>query len=713
VPRLPRPDDLLSLRVPTDLRLSPDGSRVAFVVRSSAPDNDGYHMALWLAPSDGSSPARQLTLGATRDTAPRWSPDGRWLAFLSDREAVLRAGGARGEERERRPPRGALRDAVGRDLPSGTMQVWLLPMEGGEAAQLTDLPDDVGELAWSPDSRHLCVVSASRTERRDASRERSNEPRRDVRLIDELDYQLNGAGFTYDRRPKLWVVDVEDGSARRITSGSSADEQPAWSPDGQRIAFVSNRGPRRDLVWRSDLYLVDPAGGPVMRVTGGRHRVFHSPAWSPDGRSIAAIGHRIPAMGMSREDVWVFPPEPLADGRELSGHSDLEVGASMNSDLFGTGSPRLAWDGDGETVLFGAPTDGSYELWRVRVADGRVERLTEGRHMLSRADAVPVAGGMRIAAVLLSATEPPDVVSFEVPAPGGRSARPRTRDHMRRLSALMAEAWAGIDLVEPVERWHESDGRRIQGWFHAAPARDGRPAPVVVEIHGGPATCYGWSLMWEWQLLVASGVSVYACNPRGSQGYGQDFTFANFRDWGDGPMADISRGLDSLAGEGLIDPERLGVTGGSYGGYLTAWMIAHTGRFAAAVACRGVYDMTSEMLSGDLGGPLFGQLEFGVSPWEDPDLYRQASPMTYAARIRTPLLIQHAEQDLRCPITQAEELFSVLRSLRRPVRLMRTPAESHELTRSGTPFRRVENLERIRDWFTHFLVAGARGLPRW
>jgi dipeptidyl aminopeptidase/acylaminoacyl peptidase len=271
--------------------------------------------------------------------------------------------------------------------------------------------------------------------------------------------------------------------------------------------------------------------------------------------------------------------------------------------------------------------------------------------------------------------------------------------------------WEDIDLVTPVTRWHESDGRRIQGWFLEAPRRDGRPAPLVVQIHGGPATLYGWALMWEWQCLVAAGISVYACNPRGSQGYGEELCYANMGDWGDGPMADVMRGVDALIAEGLADPQRLGVTGGSYGGYLTAWIIGHTDRFAAAVSCRGVYDLTSQMLSGDIGGPTFGRLEFGVQPWDDPDLYRRHSPLTYAGRMVTPLLIQHAENDLRCPVTQAEELFATLRSMRKPVRFLRTPGESHELTRSGTPYRRVENLERIRDWFVHYLVEGKRRLP--
>jgi len=300
------------------------------------------------------------------------------------------------------------------------------------------------------------------------------------------------------------------------------------------------------------------------------------------------------------------------------------------------------------------------------------------------------------------------VVAVDVPAPGSRVGLPA---EPRRLTSLMSGAWADIQLVTPQVRWHEVDGRPIQGWLFEAPRRDGKAAPLVVEIHGGPATMYGWSPFWEWQCLVAAGISVYASNPRGSQGYGQAFGYANYRDWGDGPMRDIMAGVDSLVADGRADPERLGLTGGSYGGYLTAWILGHTNRFAAGVACRGVYDMNSEMLSGDIGGPLFGKYEYGANPWEDPDLYRRHSPISYADAMRTPLLIQHAEKDLRCTITQAEELFTVLRSLKRQVRLMRVPDESHELTRSGAPFRRVENIERITDWFRHFLVDGKRGLP--
>jgi dipeptidyl aminopeptidase/acylaminoacyl peptidase len=217
--------------------------------------------------------------------------------------------------------------------------------------------------------------------------------------------------------------------------------------------------------------------------------------------------------------------------------------------------------------------------------------------------------------------------------------------------------------------------------------------------------------MWEFQVLAGAGISVFYCNPRGSEGYGREFNEANIADWGDGPMRDVLGGVESLVADGLADPARLGVTGGSYGGYLTSWIVGHDQRFAAAITCRSVNDLSMLMLTGDLSGTDWPEYEFRAYPWQDPDLFRRLSPITYAPNIRTPLLIQHAEQDLRTTLGQAESLFAVLRRHRRPVRLMRVVGESHELTRSGTPFRRSENLVQVRDWFRHYLVQGRKSLP--
>jgi dipeptidyl aminopeptidase/acylaminoacyl peptidase len=704
MPRLPRPEDLYQLRVPLDPAISPDGRWVAFAVKSVAPGKDGYRSALWLAPTDALAPARQLTVGAKDDRSPRWSPDGRTIAFLSDRGAVLQAGG------------GGDRPGKAEAPEEGSVQVWLLPFaDGGEARRLTELPRDVSDLCWSPEGGRLCLVSAATRPARDPDLQRPPEepPESDLHHIDRLQYMLNGAGYIYDRAPNLWLLDVASGELSQLTSGRARDEQPAWRPDGRTIAFVSNRHRDADLTWQQDVYLVDVETRGVRRLTDGpRNHVFGAPQWSHDGSWVAAIGYRERASrGSTRSDVWRFRVgRGEGTGENLTGHQDLNVAAPMVSDLFGAAPHRLHWQGDGRWIVFAAPLEGSYEAWRVDPQSRRVERLTRGEHYLSGVTlSLSTRGGATAAGIRASATEPPDVVAFDLPA-GRVGAAPLPT---RRLSALMDEAWGDIDLVAPQERWHDSDGRRIQGWFYPAPASTAtNPAPVVVEIHGGPATLYGWSLFWEWQCMLARGMSVYACNPRGSDGYGQEFLAANYRDWGEGPMRDVMGGLDALIADGLVDPERMGVTGGSYGGYLTSWIVGHTDRFRAAVTARSVNDLTSEMLAGDIGGPMFGEEAYRAQPWTHPDLYRAHSPLTYAAQIRTPLLIQHAEKDLRTPINQGEELFSALRALRRPVRLMRVPDESHELTRSGTPFRRVENLARIVEWLEHFLVKRRSGLPR-
>ncbi len=265
-----------------------------------------------------------------------------------------------------------------------------------------------------------------------------------------------------------------------------------------------------------------------------------------------------------------------------------------------------------------------------------------------------------------------------------------------------------LELREAVERHVTVDGHDVQGWL--IPSGPGA-RPLVTEIHGGPEALYGWSPVWEFQVLAANGMSVFYCNPRGSEGYGEAFNAGNYRDWGPGPARDVLAGVDALVADGLADPDRLGLTGGSYGGYLTSWIVGHDQRFRAAMSCRAVNDMTMIFMTGDIAGGAWARIEFGTTPWDDPAYFREISPITYADAIRTPLLIQHSERDLRTTIGQAEALFTVLREKRRKVRLLRVPEDTHELTRSGTPFRRIENLEIVLGWFRHFLVEGKRGMP--
>jgi dipeptidyl aminopeptidase/acylaminoacyl peptidase len=703
VPRSLVPDDLYKLRIPTDPRVSPDGRHALVTLQTSAPKGDGYRHAIWIVPLDRGNDAgtpRQLTIGARNDAHARWSPDGRTIAFLSDRRHLI----------EEEPDAGDKKDR------EDGSQVHLLSLDGGEARRLTDLPRGVNDFEWSPDGSKLVVLTTShrgnrKDDRRargmDAKREPLDPPESDYRYVDRLNYMLNGPGFIYDQVAHLWIVDVATGEATRLTDGAAPDNDPTWSPDGTRIAYTTSLNRDWDIDQRQDVVVIDVATLKRTRITGGPDPIFFVPTWLPDGKTIAALGGRLPHNAY-RNDIWLFAADGSEatpnGGRNLSGRHDIMPGSGMNSDITPGEGSRLIASADGRWLSFLAPHDGAYQLWRIGTADGELERLTDGRHYLSSFDQVePRAGRPRAALVRSAPTEMADVWVRD------------GKGDLRRASGFNDDALADVELIQPQERHVTVDGRDIQGWFlpgiaPAGAAKDA-PLPLITEIHGGPHTLYGWSPVLEFQILAANGMSVFYSNPRGSEGYGLAFNEANLRDWGHGPTRDVLAGIDALLADGLADPERLGVTGGSYGGYLTNWILGHDQRFAAAITCRCVSDMSMLFLTGDISGGDWAKYEFGTTPWDDPAYFREISPITYADEIRTPLLIQHSERDLRTTIGQAEALFTVLRSKRRPVRMMRVPEETHELTRSGTPYRRVENLVQVRDWFRHFLVDGKRSLP--
>jgi dipeptidyl aminopeptidase/acylaminoacyl peptidase len=688
------------MAIPFDARLTPDGRAVTFTVQRVGPSFDAYRTSIWMAElEDGAAPAdgpHRVTHGGRRDWQGRVSSDGRLLAFVSDRRAVVEEEPGVDKDRE---------DVV---------QVHLLPMDRpGEGRRLTDLPRGAEGYQWSPDGKWLAVRSASVAEdRREDARRRhklgtskpGEPPASDYRFFDRLGYMDNSEGFIAHRTGHLWVVDAGTGAARRLTDLPAGVNAIAWSPDSTRIAVTTGARRFHDLFSVSRVLVIDVATGRRTEVAAHPKGVYGTPTWLPDGRTIAVLGGNAPE-AYYRNQVLLFPADGSdpRGGRDLTGRHDVMPGSGVNSDLTLGEGPRLVPTPDGTSLLFLAPHRGSQQLWRLSVGDGSLERLTEGEHYLSGFDAVGLPdGGLRVVVTRSAPTELPEIHVGDLAA---GAAGPID---LRPVTSLNGPLLEGIELRQPIERWVEVDGRQVQGWL--VPAGPGRH-PAVLEIHGGPHTMYGWTPFWEFQVLAAGGISVIYSNPRGSEGYGLEFNMANRRNWGPGPARDVLAVVDAFVADGLVDPDRLGVTGGSYGGYLTNWIIGHDQRFKAALTARSVADMTMLMLTGDLSGTDWPQWEFGSYPADDPALWREISPITYARDMRTPLLIQHSERDIRTTVGQAEALFATLRRLRRPVRLMRVPDETHELTRSGTPYRRVENLVQVRAWFEHFLIKGRQGLP--
>jgi dipeptidyl aminopeptidase/acylaminoacyl peptidase len=647
------PADLLRIRFLSEPQFSPDGARVAFVVTTLSEEKDAYLSNIWLVDVDGGEP-RRFTTGATRDTDPRWSPDGRALAFLSDRE----------------PKKGA--------------QLYLMPAGGGEAVRLTDLKRGVSNPVWSPDGSRLAFLSRTGgwEEPDDEEEKRKSKP---ARVISTMRYKSNGEGFIYDRRPHIFVVPAAGGAARQVTDGDYVDSDPTWSPDGRTLAFTSARHPDRDYDNASDIFLVAGEGGEPRRVTDTAGP-SGNPAFSPDGRTIAYVGsrHRNEAGRNSR--LFTVP----IDGGEAM---CLTPGLDRSVTAFGI----PLWSGDGRALVFGVSDRGNEAVYRVTLGDGGAPGAVQ-----------PVIGGERQISALSGCPQAP-LFAFLAgdPTHPAEIFRCNADGSEERQLTDCNRAWREeVALAQPERLPYRRDEVDLDCWVikPPVPVAGGR-YPTLLAIHGGPHSQYGNAFFDEFQVYAGAGYVVVFTNPRGSQGYGEDFTRAVVGDWGGVDFADVMAGLDEAMRRcDAIDPERLGVLGGSYGGYLTSWTVGHTERFKAACSERALNTFGSFFGVSDIG-PWFAVNESGSLPWENRQWYLDHSPLTYAQNITTPLLIMHAENDLRCPIEQAEQLFTTLKRLHREVLFIRFPDETHELSRSGKPRHRLERFRHILEWFGRYLAA--------
>jgi dipeptidyl aminopeptidase/acylaminoacyl peptidase len=655
-------EDIYRLRFVSDPQISPDGAQVAYVVSWVDPDDHTcYRSQLMLAAYDGSSPPRPLTSGKHRDFAPRWSPDNCSLAFLSNRD---------------------------KEIP----QLFLLPLQGGEPRQLTSLKRGAGAATWSPDGQRLAFAARvdipEIASQEGQSDEKGKPPR--VKLITRVDHKADGQGFLEALRTHLFVLKLEQGEPTQITDGDWDDAEPAWSPDGSLLAFTSNRERDRDLSMLSDVWVVPGDGGRAKRLT--RHRgQAATPAFSPDSSQVAYLGHERGWTYGANTELLVVPASG-GDSISVSGEFPDELGNAALSDArdpFAAAPPQFA--PDGRSLLALVSQQGNVQVLRFAL-DGGTPEVVAGDDAPGEVAAISVAQGGRLAAIASDPSHPYEVYAFE---DGQR----------RRLSAENDDLLASVEVAqaEPI-KFTSSDGETVHGWVMKPIAfSKGKKWPLVLEVHGGPETMYANSFMHEFQVLAARGYAVLYTNPRGSKGYGEAFAARIFADWGNQDAADCMAAIEHAADWKWVDTSRLGVTGGSYGGFMTTWLLGHTKRFKAAVSQRGCYNFASFYGTSDIG-PWFGDYVLGGPVYERFELYTERSPLTYAPRMRAPLLLMHSEGDLRCPIEQAEQLFVQLRRIgKATVDMVRFPEESHNLSRSGRPDRRVERLERIVGWFDKYL----------
>jgi len=647
-----RPTDLSLLRVPGVPTVSPDGKTAVVAVSRLDLDADEYRGQLWTVPTDGSAPARPLTHGHA-DSAPAFSPDGRWLAYLSAE-------------------------------PKGRPQLHVLAAGGGGARRLTDHHLGAGVPVWSPDSRRIAYTARVPEAGRYGTAEDVPPAAEAPRLITTLTYRADGVGFTADRRPHVFVVDLpadtgDDATGLptpfQVTDGDADDADVTWSPDGTELAFVSARHEGADSDRVSDVYVVRPDGSGLRKVTDSRSSCAH-PAYDPEDPAGSTLYlTAVPDLGPLGRD-FVGRNSTLAKVSAAGG----PVVPLLDPEEHDRGDETPATVVADGAAFLGVQRRGAVELLCVPLSGGAPEALVDGPYTVR---------GIGVGGSVVVATVAHDRSAGELIAitPGRRR--------------LLTGFGAPLQATGRLHRMRETtatapDGYPVHGWVTTPPGPG--PHPVLLTVHGGPFAQYGWTLFDETQAYVEAGYAVLMCNPRGSSGYGQAHGRAVKEHMGELDADDVIAFLDAALQDPALDSARVGLMGGSYGGFMTTLLLGRTDRFVAGISERAFNDPVSFVGSSDIG--FFFPDEYVGT---DPERVAAQSPMVSAHRITTPTLVIHSEEDWRCPLEQGTRLYVELKRRGVPTELLLFPGEGHELSRSGRPAHRRARLEHVLRWWGRWL----------
>ena len=621
--------------------LSPDGSHAAFV--RSKVDKESMETRSRIALMDLSSGDSAPFTAGPKDSAPRFSPDGARMAFI-------------------RP------DSLGRQ------QLWTMPTRGGEAERLTDVPGGVTDVAWSPDSDALAFVSDVDPDRVSDEDGAQEIPR--VSVARRIRYRADGLGWRGDASRHIFIANLETGETRQLTDGDGDDSAPAWSPDGKRIAFIGDRRPNRDVQPHPDLYAIPSDGGEIELLSDGLSSVA-ALAWSPDGSALAVVGSDDDEANAGSQS-WIFTLEPNSPPRRLTDDSISPAGGYAPL----VPAPEVRWADSG--ISFIADARGVSGIYTVSPDTGDLRTAVAGGSI----SAVSFDAGANLAVFLRGSPQSPgDIYMIDIEDGNTTRITDCNRDFFAEHPPASMEKFT-----------FDRGDFGIESRLLFPPGFDeDKRYPMVLDIHGGPHGVFSDSFSPQQQILATAGYIVLAVNPRGSSTYGAEFMKAVLRDWGGEDYLDIMAAVDLVSERKYIDESRLGITGYSYGGFMSSWIVGHDDRFAAAVVGAPCINLSSMYGTSDIG-VRFGEMQWGGRRVDALDAFLERSPLTYAPNVRTPVLLMHGEADARCPIEQSEQYFVTLKRLGKEVEFVRFPGCSHGFVRGGHPRMREEYLSRMLSW---------------